>query len=293
MTDNTLAEGTNVQENTLTPNAPNIAPTDEIASVDTMFQQATLPSLGRQIFSLLPIHGPTAALFNIRNKPLTNDFELVRAEVICGNSTAISTGVTQEAIEDLRSQYGKETGNIIGKLLRGLANDQENTDTIAFLEANALAGTNLVLSNAANAETNLFELTQRVHELVLGINSKHLRSYEAFAVIPFKTLGGIMGLSQYVGADNIDERGLFVAKVGQTKFYLNPDAASSTAYVGLIDSNNPSKSSAVFSPYDTTIVEATHQDTGNNTYHIYNRYAITASPLHVAGEEMLHKFIIA
>jgi len=287
-----------VKENTLTPNAPNVATTDEIASPDTMFQQASLPSLGRQIFSVLPIHGPTAALFNIRNNTSgvpanANDFELVRAEVICNNSTSIATGVTQEAIQDLRAQYGKETDNIIGKLLRGLANDQENVDTIAFLDLKSLLAPTLTLTTAQNAETNLFEITQRVHELVLQMNSKHLRSYEAFAVLPFKALGGIMALSQYVGADDKSERGLFIAKVGGTKFYMNPVATSTTAYVGLIDSNNPSKSSAVFSPYASNVIEAVNPLNGNNTYHIFNRYAITASPLHAVGEEMLHKFDIA
>ena len=383
-------------EDLATPASPNVATTDENLSVDTMFQQVSMPSLGRQIFSVLPIHGPTAALFNIRNQnniiavaqvytitptavdstvytltidgiaysytsgigatvaqitaglaleinvtqtngivPVTavdnttnitltadvagvaftatdtgagtlvivptqpnvvansgNDFELVRADVTVKNSASIATGITQEVVHDLRSQFGKETAGVIGKLLRGLANDAENTDTIAFLEANALAGTTLLLSNSANAETNLFEITQRVHELVLAINSNHLRSYEAFAVVPYVALGGIMGLSKYVGGDNKSERGLFIAKVGQTKFYLNPDATATNAYVGLKDTTNPSKSSAVFSPYVSNIIDAIDSNTGNSTYHIFNRYAITASPLHVAGEEMLHKFAI-
>ena len=59
---------TGLVEDTSTPAAPGIETTDENLSVDQMFQQATLPSLAKQIFSVQPMHGPTAALFNILKK---------------------------------------------------------------------------------------------------------------------------------------------------------------------------------------------------------------------------------
>lgn len=278
-------------EDTTGPSADNIAAADENLTADQMFQQTELPSLGKQIFSVVPMHGPTAALFNVKRKDGTNDFELVRKEVEVYPSEAIHTGITQEAIQDIRGQYGKSANVMIGTLLRGLSNEQENTRTMEFLDANALDYGALVLSDSKNAEVNLFEVTQRVHEIVLKINSKNTRSYKAFAVIPYLPLGGLMGLSQYVGAEDIDERGLFIAKVGQTNFYLNPNSTSLTAYVGIKDYNH-SKSSAVFSPYQSTVIEAVDPDSGENTQHIYNRFAITASPLHEAGNEMLYKFDI-
>jgi hypothetical protein len=386
--------------------APNIATADENLTVEAMFQQSALPSLGRQIFSVVDVHGPTGALFNLRKKAGTTNIELVRADVEVYPSKAITTGLTQEVIEDMRSMYGKEAENVIGKLLRGLANEDENLKTLAFLGAEAASSTDLQLSDSLNAETNLFEITQKVHELVLEMNTQNMRSFEAFAVIPFAPLGSIMGLSKYLGDEESDARGLLIGTVGQTKFFLNPNATSITGtaadavanfvtsinitavasstdlfenatfsllddgtdvtsvkssvdfldaggvlvaaagtellvtptalaagtltllnsatitftgavtgasgtatfdttgasedgntadtnvYVGLKDTSNPSKSSAVFSPYVSSIVDVQSPDSGASAYHIFNRYAITASPLHVVDNEMLFKFTI-
>lgn len=279
-------------EDTSTPAAPGVATTDEILSVDEIFQQSLLPSLGRQIFPILPLHGPTGAIFNIRKKSASNELELVRSDVEVYNSTSISTNITQEAIQDIRSQYGKEANIIIGNLLRGLANEQENTAVMAFLSAQSLADSALQLTDSLNAETNFFEITQRVHELVLKINSLNLRSYQAFAVIPYQPLGGIMGLKSYVQGDKMNERGLFITRIGQTDFYLNPDVTDDNVYVGIHDHDDPNKCSGVFSPYVSKIIDAINPDSGENAFFIYNRFAVTASPLHVTDNEMFHKFQI-
>ena len=390
-----------LRENTTTPNDPNVATTDENLSVNNMFQQATMPSLGKQIFSVLPVHGPTAALFNITNNvkvitpevppvrqvetctptsaisttftlningvdfsytssatatlaeitaglaneinvlrtngsvPVTaidnglsitlqanfagnaftvlstgvgivtlvqttpnsprvravtvNDFALVRNDVNVVESNSIPTSITQETVQDLSSQYGKEAEKIIGKLLRGLANDEENAVTLNFLDGVSDDYGVLTLTGSNNAELNLFEITQRVHEIILKINNTTMRSFDAFAVVPYIALAGVAGLSNYAGGES-EEHGLFVAKIGKTKFYLNPDVNSSTVYVGIKDRTNPSKSSAVFSPYTSTIVESVDPNDGSLTYNIFNRFAITESPLHVVGNEMLYKF---
>lgn len=282
----------NLVEDTSTANAPNIATTDENISVSQMFQQNQIPSLGRKIFSVVPIHGPTAALFNLRKNAAANKFELVREEVEVYPSTSISTGLTQEVVQDVFNQYGKYTSEIVGKLLRGLANNQENTKTLEFLEDESLAYANLQLSTPMNAETNLFEISQRVQEIVLKINSKNIRSFDAFAVIPHIPLGGVMALRSYAQGEDFDEFGLFIAKINGTKYYFNPDPDSTRAYVGLKDSQNPSCSSAVFSPYAEDVTMATDPDTGEQNYFIFNRYAITASPLHKTNDEMLYKFDI-
>lgn len=282
-----------VVENTTGPAADNIATTDENLTVDAMYQQSSLPSLGRQIFSIIPIHGPTGALFNIR-KNVSGDFELIRKDVEVYPSTLQSTGITQEAIQDMNFMYGKEAKKVIGKLLRSISNDAENVNTLDFLDNNSVAVADLQLSDSANAETNSFEINQKVNELVLKANSLNQRTYQAFCVIPYAAGAAISALSQYIAPSTVEgkkeERGLFLGQVGQTKFYMNPDATSTMAYVGLKDSENPSKSSGVFSPYQSQIVEATNPETGALRYFIANRYAITASPLHVTNNEMLFKF---
>lgn len=282
-----------LQEDTTGAAAPNIATVDHDITIGNLFHEINIPSLGRQIFAVLPVKGPTAAIFNLRNKAGTNDVELVRASVEVYASTAIKTNITSEAIQDIRALYSEQANDIIAKLLRGLANLDENTKTLAFLETKSLAYASLTLSNAKNAETNLFELVQRVQEIVLKMNIKNGRTYGAYAVIPFKGLAGIMALSGYQLNNTVNEaEDLFIAQFGKTKFYFNPDPLSTTAYVGLVDISDSSRSSGIFSPYNSDVIESQHPDTGVLSYHIFNRYAITASPLHILGDEMFYKFTV-
>jgi hypothetical protein len=280
----------NLIENTVGPEEPNVASTDSNLTVGQMFQQAQLPSLGRSIFEIIPTQGPTSGLFNIRKKYNSNNLELVRRNIEVYPSEAIATGLTQEVVQDIKNQYGEKANMLIGKLLRGLANTQENTRTLAFLEANALQIPSLDLTAPQNAETITFEIGQRVHKLILQANSLNQRTYDSWAVLPYPVGASFAALNNYVGGMKKDESGLFISQIGNTKFFMNPNANSMTVYVGLRDFGNPNISSGVFAPYVEDVVEATHPDTGNLTYFIYNRFAIAASPLHTTGDEMLFKF---
>lgn len=280
-------------ENTTGAEAPEIASTDSNLSVDDMFQQTSLQSLGRLIFSVVPTRGPTSGIFNIRKKPGTNNFELLRKNVEVYPSESIKTGLTNEVIQDIKSQYGSNANQVIGTLLRGLANEQENVKTMAFLNAECKAESDLNLTNSLNAEMNTFEIGQKVHELILKANTQNNRTFDSFCVLPYTFAAGFAALNVYVGGMDRDESGLFISEIGNTKFYMNPDPTSTTAYVGLKDAVNPSRSSAIFSPYVENVIEAIDPDTGNPVYFIYNRFAIASSPLHVTGNEMLFKFNIA
>lgn len=278
-------------EDTTGPNADNIETTDENLSVDQMYQQAALPSLARQIFSVVPMNGPTAALFNIQKKSGVNDAELLRNDVAVYPSEAIHTGLTEEAIQDILSQYGRETYRIVGTLLRGLANDQENTRALAFLAAESLSTPALTLTAPTNSVQNVREIKQRVNELIVLANAKNQKTFGAYVVLPYKFAASFMEMND--GFNDTNARGLFITKIGRTRYYFNPNVAATEAYVGLVDEENPSKSGAVMSPYTDTIVPAINSDSGERTFHIYNRFAITKSPLHIAGNEMMFRFTIA
>lgn len=272
---------------------PDIATSDENLSVDQMFQQVSLPSLGRMIFPVVGMNGPTAALFNLRKKPGTNDFSLVRAEAEVFPSTAIKTGMTQEAVQDIYSQYGKESKEVIGRLLRGLANDQENEKTLEFLSAQSLSATPVVLSNSGNARDNVMEVTQKVHTLILQANKSFTRTFHSYCVLPYALAASFLALNAFTGGgEEPADSGLFLGSIGHTDFFMNPDPAANEVFVGLSDTN-PSQSAAVFSPYDSSVLPATDPDSGDLTFHIFNRFAITASPLHVPGEEMMFKFEVS
>ena len=267
----------------------NIAQTDANLSMDNVFQQTNIQSLARQVCSTAVLTGPSGAIFNIVKNNGT-DFKLVRKEVSCFPSEIVKTSVTREAVQDLKSQFGKDAENIVGTLFRGISNELENEKLLELLNTESKDYGDLQLSDSMNAELNLFETTQRVHEIVLKMNQKYQRTFDAFAIIPATALGGIMGLSQYAGAIKKEERGLFITQIGSTKFYLNPDVADLNAYVGLKDSENMSKSSLVFSPYQNQILDAIDSDSGDIHYFLVNRFAITSSPLHETDNEMLYKF---
>ena len=276
-------------EDLATAGDPNIAQTDQNLSIDNIFQQTNLQSLARQVCGTVGLTGPAGALFNIVKKG-TNDFKLMRKEVEVFPSEIIKTSVTREAVQDLKAQYNKDADIVIGTLFRGLSNELENEKLFEVLAAECKDYGDLQLSDSLNAEMNLFETTQRVHEIVLKMNQKYQRTFDAFAIIPATALGGIMGLSQYAGAIKKEERGLFITQIGSTKFYLNPNVADLNAYVGLKDSDNISKSSLVFSPYQNQILDAVNPEDGEVHYFLVNRFAITSSPLHELNNEMLYKF---
>ena len=278
-------------EDLATPGDPNIEGIDQNLSVDNIFQQTNIQSLARQVCSTATLTGPTGALFNIIKKN-AEDFKSVRKEVQVYPSTIQKTGITREAIQDLKAQFSKEADLIIGTLFRGLSNELENEKLLELLNLECKDYGILQLSDSSNAELNLFEITQRVHEIVLKMNQKYQRTFDAFAIIPAEALGGIMGLSQYAGAIKKEERGLFITQIGSTKFYLNPDVTDAKAYVGLKDSDNMSKSSLVFSPYQNQITDAIDPDSGDTHYFLVNRFAITSSPLHELNNEMLYKFTV-
>lgn len=280
-----------ILEDLATAGDPNIAQTDQNLSIDNIFQQTNVPSLAREICSTAELTGPTGAIFNIVRKTTVDgvDIKLIRKEVEVFPSEILKTSITREAIQDLKSQFSKDADLIIGTLFRGLSNDLENEKLLSVLSTNSKDYGDLQLSDSLNASTTAYELTQRVHEIVLKMNQNHQRTYQAFCVLPATAMGSLMGLSSYLGGTNSDSTGLFIAEINKTKFYLNPDSADTYAYIGLKDVNL-SKSSLVLSPYQNQILDAVNPDSGDIHYFLVNRFAITVSALHELNNEMLYKF---
>lgn len=277
-----------INEDLTTPANPNIATTDQNLSVDAIFQQTNIQSLVKQISAIATLSGPSGGIFNIIKE--NGNFKVIRRDVEVFPSELKNTKVTREVIQDIKAQFGKDADIIIGTLFRGISNEMENDKLLDVLTTYCKDYGDLQLSDSLNAELNLFEITQRVHEIILQMNSKYQRTYEAFAIVPYKALGGIMGLSQYAGAVKKEERGLFITQIGSTRFYLNPFVNDTNVYVGLNDKDEFGKSSLVFSPYQNSILETIDSETGEEVYFLCNRFAITPSPLHRTDEEMLYKF---
>jgi hypothetical protein len=278
-------------EDTVGASAPNIATTDQNLPLTEMYQQIGLPSLGRQIFSSIPLSGPTGALFNVRRKDGTDNFEILRNDVEAYPSAMIQTGMTQEVISDIETQFGRNGRTFVATLLRGIANEVENTKTLAFLNAESLSTPALTLTDAKNSFNTFNEVSQSVLEQIIDMNMKNTITYDSWCVLPAKVAASFaVQIGAHIGGQK--PSGLCVGSSGLTKFYINPDASSTKAYVGLISPRNISKSSGVFSSYHEEIVEATDPDDGASVMFIVNRFAITASPLHQVNDEMFRMFDI-
>lgn len=274
--------------------APTISTTDENLSINGIYQQTKLPSLGRKIFAVTPIHGPTGAIFNVVTNN-TNGIKIVRNEVEVFDypSKPLKSSITLETLEDIKSQYGQEGIELVCRYLRGLTNDDENAKTINFLSTNAIASSNISLTDPTVPDTTWQEISYKVQQLVLEMNSQHIRTYNAFVVIPYMLGASIM--SVFAGLDNAelaDETSLFVGRSGLTEWYLNPISSDTNIYVGLMDKAGTGRECAVFSPFENEIRVAKDFETGEIRCFIWNRYAITVSPLHVPTEPMIMKFSV-
>lgn len=279
--------------NKLTENvyAPTIATTDENLSINGIYQQTKLPSLGRRIFTVTPISGPTGAIFNISSK--SDGIKLLRNEVEVYDYpiNAPKSKITLEALQDIKSQYGEDGLKLVANFLKGIANDDENANTISFLDANAVASSNISLSEPTMPDLVWREISYKVQQCVLEMNSQHIRTYNAFVVLPYSLGASIMSVfADLHNSELADATSLFIGKSGLTEWYVNPDSSDTNIYVGLMDKLGTGRGCAVFSPFVNEIKFDTDYETGMQVCHIWNRYAITVSPLHTNTEPMIMKF---
>lgn len=285
--------------------SPNVATIDSKFPLNDVFQQTDLPSLGRSIFTTVKPNGPFAGIFSLTDSHHTDDnagnfnaerprLILKRSNLECFPSKPFSTELSVEAVKDLEAMYGRETAyKYITKMLRGLCNNYENDKTIEFLEQNAVQTNELKITDNLNSETMMFEITQRVQELSLKMNSLTKRTFSSYAVIPYKYAASIMTSFAYTtgtNTTNVDE--LVVADFALMKYFVNPDSTSDTVYVGLRSPDEPFCSSGFFGDYGSQLQTIKDPDTGNDIITIYNRFGLAMNPLHCEHNPLLYKFKI-
>ena len=274
--------------------APNIATTDENLSINGLYQEASLPSLGRVIFTVTTIHGPTAALFNVKTKADQTGIEIIRREVEVFEASPKRTTISAESLQDIIKQFGEDGLKMVAKYLRGVANQEENQKTIEFLRNNAISAGSITISDPKIVDACWREISMKVQDCVLKMNSKHRRTYKAFVVMPYKYGASLMSLfADMNNAEYADIESLFIGSSGLTDWFVNPDNEDEKIYVGLMDKEGLGKECAVFSPYTDEIKKTYDPSTGNPGYFIHNRFAITISPLHSPTDPLLMYFTIS
>jgi hypothetical protein len=237
----------------------------------------------------------TGSVINIRRNGVTNSFETVESTMTVNDvsATPLASGLSVEVIHDLFRQYKESAYDYASALLRGIVDKAENDALITFLNTNSLNTTALVLTAPSSAEQTLFELTQRVQELVLKMNTPDFRTYEAFAILPYKYAASISAIQTYIGAKDKDEKRLIVSKIGKTIFYVNPDTTATKVYVGLAVNGSIAASSIIVGDYQQEILRSTFVESFQENIGILNRYATVVNPLSTSGREMLMEFTIS
>ena len=262
-----------------------------------VFEELPTLSLVREIAAVVPMKYSTGQIVNIRRQGATNSFETVVAELTVNTATSdpIQTGISVEVIQDLQNQYGLDGYKIAANLLKGITDADENTAFLTFLDANSLATPVLTLTGAGSAETSLFEITQRVQELVIKMNTPSFRTFDAFVILPYKNAASISALSSYVREKELTEERLVVNRIGKTKYYVNPDVTATKGFVGLSDhdKNSLGASSVIMGTFPQEVLRSGVQGTFQQNVGLLNRYATAVNPLSTAGVEMLMSFEIA
>lgn len=274
--------------------APNIETTDENLSLPEIYMKMRFPSVGKEIFTNAPVHGPTGAIFAIRGKASKDGYELLRSEVeVFPDMLEKKVEISKEVVEDLQSMFGLDGLKLLAAYLAGFAKEEENDKTLAFLETNCESRPNLTLSEPQNPETTWKEISYKAHQLVLEANMTGKMTYNAFVLLPYKYAASIM--SDFADLHNSKEANIdeaFVGNSGNLKFFINPNPEADTAYVGLTHPFDTGKSCATFSEYFNEIREALDPKSGRIKYFIYSKFALTKNPLHTANTPLMFKFKI-
>ena len=261
------------------------------------FEQLSSISLIRDIATVVPMKMTTGTIINIRRNASTNSFETVEATLTINTATSdpIQSGISIEAITDLKNQYGLDGYKLAANMLKGITDKAENDAFITFLDSNSLATPVLTLSDANSAEPSLFEITQRVQEIVIKMNTPIYRTFDAFAILPYKNAASISALSHYVRGDEEMKKSLVVNKIGRTMYYVNPDVTTTTTYVGLADhsKNTLGASSVIMGTFPQELLRSTFIESFQSNIGLLNRYATVVNPLSDTGSEMLMSFLIA
>jgi len=289
--ENSLAEmGTSLQDYTAITESKDGASNsiDSFASmIGKMIEEKYKTSLAYEICDVQPLTTSTGSIFTFKKVLVSGTkykFTVTKTPVETV-SKPVNTGFTTEAWEDMKAQYGKDANDVCASIFGSISGSNETTDLMTLVKANALA-----LPSGASTDND--EVFERIGEAIVKINQKTFHSMDAWVIAPASIAGYMLLNPNHFLSDSLDTISThLVYKFGRTKIFINPDSTDLNCYVG-VNAKDPGHSSVIFSPYQYISSTAVDVDTGNTNVFLFNRYALTVNPLHVAGNEMLYKFAV-
>jgi hypothetical protein len=272
----------NVNESTGTSDIANFA-----AQVDILIKTKYKTSLAYELSDVQNLATPVGNVFSLTKVNTSGNswkFKVINTPVTAVTKYA-DTGFTNEAWQDLQSQFGEDANDICANVLSKVSASVETSDILTFVKANAKVMPALVAQTYEQVFTT-------IGDAIVAMNQVTFRTMKAWVLLPSSMAGNLVADPNYFLSDALDTKSQYlIYKFGNTKFYVNPDNTDQNVYVGL-NGDEPGTSSVIFSPYQYTISPATNPDSGQNTLFVFNRYAITLNPLSVPGNEMLYSFAL-
>jgi hypothetical protein len=293
-----------------------IASTQDILT--SLVKEKYNTSLLWQVCDVMPIKGTLGRVYVAKKKyngigqPIKTDFEVVKKDIIPKTYT-LQTGFTKEVLQDMKFMFKKDAKDVIGGVLRGVSDWNENQHLMEFIEANATAKPDLVLS--PDPKDDIEYITKRVGEAVLEMNKYSYKTQKSWCILPFEYSSLFFGYwSGFRMGDVDDHKYLFIGTFGRTDYYIDPREPKtirgefddsfddsyalgdlehdSIIYVGLKSKDAPGYGSIIFAPYTYELKYVTDPETGNSNVFLFNRYGLEMSPFHNPMEHrnMIHKF---
>lgn len=278
---------------TVNGEVPEIAGADGVVNGE-IFAENTGYSLARELFGNLPLYAPTGQLINVKREPDgLNKFKLkmVSTNVKCFDIDPINIGFTVEAYQDLVNTWGLENSEkFLSSLIDGVVVDEHNNKAIPFLDTNSNLLPAITVPNSVDPTEVAYAILAEIAKHVHQANRGKFRTYGHFVILPasLSHLFDILTIHKQSAA-KIRKGGNVLFDDGTVVIARNPysDAdkqvdktSDNNVYFGLLDRNEPSRSGAVFSQYKRDVVMATDNHDGSSQMFLYNRFALTANPLH-------------
>lgn len=287
-----------------------ISSTQEVLSslIDEKYNNSLLYS----VCEVLKLDSTWGSVFTTFRKPGTTNFEIIRKDIYTQN-IKIPTGFTVETWQDILKLYKDNSYKKAAGLLRGISDDQENFYLIDYLRNNSNTASELIV-NSSNTGWVTSQISSKVAEIVLEMNSKSFKTLESFCILSPKWARYFLGTASFVMSDeNENKSTYFVGKYGKTDFYVNPiptnrsqfnndfnndytddpNAQDDYCYVGL-KSEEVGASSLIFAPYQYEIQDVINPNTGAQDIFLYNRFGLEENPQSdlPTGKKLLYKFKI-
>lgn len=290
-------QASNKQNLTEQVTSADISTSEFWANVIDRYQQTQIPSLARVLLAPYTMKSPIGKVFNLTDDDTDKDndivLKLVSSTIEAKPIDPYSITITSEALDDYSSMY-RDPAQAIANALKGFTNRKESEDTIALLKKHAEDQGSITISDKLNAEIQMFELSSKIQQCVLTMNTNKLRTYHCFAVVPYKYVGSVMSTFAYqTGLVTAEASDLQVAKFGMMTYYVNPDMTDNNVYVGLRHPVNRALCAGVYGEYQSQITTSLDPNNGNLHVHIHRRYGMAMSPLHTKKDPMLCKFTVA